>query len=243
VPLVQAVAASRLRRPARRRTLRTAAIGRFFHPTSDTPVPEKPTPAAPTFFATPAEWRAWLREHHATERELLVGFYRVASGRPSITWPQSVDQALCFGWIDGIRRGIDGESYSIRFTPRKRTSIWSAVNIRRAQELIDQGLMQPAGLAAFEARTGDRSGIYSFEQKERPELSPEFAAEFRANPEAWAFYEARAPYYRRTSAWWVMSAKREETRRKRLAQLIADSAAGRLLKQLTPIRKPKKSKE
>src|SRR3954454_4745898 len=120
-----------------------------------------------TFFATPAEFRAWLQEHHDSETELLVGFYKKGSGKPSITWPESVDEALCYGWIDGVRRSLGDEAYTIRFTPRKKRSVWSNVNIRRVGELIAEGRMRPAGLAAFEARTGERSGIYSFEQKDQ----------------------------------------------------------------------------
>jgi uncharacterized protein YdeI (YjbR/CyaY-like superfamily) len=185
------------------------------------------------FFATPADFRAWLEEHHETEKELLVGFYRKATGRPSITWPESVDQALCFGWIDGVRRGIDEESYSIRFTPRKPTSNWSSVNIARVAELTEQGLMTPAGLAAFERRTPERSGIYSYERREKARFDPEQQREFEAHPDAWAFFLSQPPGYRKTATHWVISAKREETRAKRLATLIEDSAAGRRLRHLT----------
>jgi uncharacterized protein YdeI (YjbR/CyaY-like superfamily) len=182
----------------------------------------------PNFFPTPADFRAWLEANHATATELLVGFYKVGSGRPSITWPESVDQALCYGWIDGIRRRVDDQSYTIRFTPRRRGSTWSLVNTRRAMELIEQGLMQPAGLAAFEARDPARTAEYSYEN--RPEgLEATYEAQFRANPAAWTYWEAQPAHYRRGSAHWVMSAKREETRRRRLAILIADSAARRLI--------------
>lgn len=180
----------------------------------------------PVFFPSPADFRAWLDANHATAAELLVGYYKVGTGRASMTWPESVDQALCYGWIDGVRRRIDDESYMIRFTPRRRGSNWSLVNIRRALELIEQGLMQPAGLAAFEARSLARTDEYSYES--RPQgLDEAYEAEFRAAAAAWAYWEAQPPHYRKGAAHWVMSAKREETRRKRLATLIADSAAGR----------------
>ena len=185
------------------------------------------------FFATPAEFRAWLEAHHADADELLVGFHKKASGRPSITWPESVDEALCFGWIDGVRRGIDADSYSIRFTPRRRRSIWSTVNVARAQELIESGRMTPAGLAAFEARTEERSGVYSFERTEEPRLDAGQEARFRANPRAWEWFEGRPPGYRRAALHWVLSAKREETRERRLSTLIEDSAHGRTVKPLT----------
>jgi uncharacterized protein YdeI (YjbR/CyaY-like superfamily) len=188
---------------------------------------------APTFFATPAEFRAWLERHHRDAAELLVGFYKRGSGRPSITWKESVDEALCFGWIDGVRRSIDGESYSIRFTPRQKRSIWSAVNIARAGELIAEGRMQPAGAAAFEARTEDRSRVYSHERSEAPQLEPEQQARFEANAAAWAWFQARPPFYRRQALHWVTSAKRPETRERRLATLIEDSTAGRTVKPLT----------
>jgi uncharacterized protein YdeI (YjbR/CyaY-like superfamily) len=189
----------------------------------------------PTFFATPAELRAWLEEHHARERELLVGFWKRGSGRPSITWPEAVDQALCFGWIDGVRRRGDEDSYTIRFTPRQRRSTWSAVNIARAKELAADGLMHPAGLRAFEQRSDDRTAIYSYERRHTAELGDEYEAELRADERAWAFFQEQPPWYRRAAAHWVTSAKREETRRRRLAQLVADSADGR---SVTPLRRP-----
>ena len=196
----------------------------------------KPTLKAPkpTFFATPEAFRRWLEKHHETERELLVGFYKTGSGRPSITWPQSVDEALSFGWIDGVRRRIDDESYSIRFTPRKPTSIWSAVNIKRMGELIAEGRVRPAGLAAFARRSAKKSAIYAYEQREAAALDPAFEKELRRDKAAWKNFQAEAPWYRRTTTYWVMSAKREETRRKRLAELIEASAAGRRIKQVIP---------
>jgi len=180
----------------------------------------------PIFFASPAEFRAWLEEHHATASELLVGFYKKGTGKPSLTWPESVDQALCFGWIDGVRKSRDDESYTIRFTPRQAKSTWSIVNIKRVGELIELGLMQPAGLKAFEARDEAKSQEYSYEARSRP-LASEYEATFRANAQAWGFFQSQAPSYRKTASWWVMSAKQETTRLKRLATLIDDSAHGR----------------
>jgi uncharacterized protein YdeI (YjbR/CyaY-like superfamily) len=188
----------------------------------------------PIFFETPAEFRAWLEENHADETELLVGFHKQGTGRPSLTWPESVDQALCFGWIDGVRRSLGEHSYTIRFTPRKARSTWSAVNIKRANELVQEGLMRPAGLAAFERRSDDRSRIYAYEQRKQAKLDPAAEKQFRAARKAWAFFSEQAPWYRRNATHWVISAKKEETRRRRLRQLIDDSAAGRRLEHLTP---------
>lgn len=184
----------------------------------------------PTFFPTPADFRRWLAKHHATATELLVGFYKVGSGKASITWPESVDQALCFGWIDGLRKRIDDESYTIRFTPRKPTSTWSAVNIKRVEELIQLGLMTPAGLKAFEARKANRSGIYSYEQR-TAELPPEYEKGLKANRAACTFFQAQPASYRKAAMWWIVSAKQEATRLKRLAQLIDLSAQGQLIPQ------------
>ena len=178
----------------------------------------------PKFFATPDAFRAWLDEHHERETECLVGFYKRDSGRPSITWPESVDEALSFGWIDGVRRGIDEVSYTIRFTPRKASSNWSAINVKRMAELIAQGRVRPAGLAAFEKRAPEKTGIYSYEQRKSAKLDPEAEREFRLNKKAWAYFQAEAPSYRQQAIWWVITAKRAETRRSRLATLIADSA-------------------
>ncbi|MEA2431840.1 MAG: hypothetical protein QOI19_2313 [Thermoleophilaceae bacterium] len=187
----------------------------------------------PTFFPTPADLRVWLERNHEKEKELLVGFYKKGSGKPSITWPELVDEALCFGWIDGIRRGIDDERYTIRLTPRKPTSNWSSVNIRRVGDLTSEGRMTPAGLAAFEKRSEHRSGIYAYEQRKQAKLEPDQEREFRANAEAWSFFQAQPAGYRQTATYWVVNAKREETRRKRLATLIDDSASGRRLRHLT----------
>jgi uncharacterized protein YdeI (YjbR/CyaY-like superfamily) len=188
----------------------------------------------PTFFATPADFRAWLERHHESHSELIVGFHKMGSGRPSITWPEAVDQALCFGWIDGVRRRIDDTSYSIRFTPRKARSTWSAVNIRRMNELVGEGLVAPAGLAAFERRADDRSAIYSYEQRKAARLEPDQERRLRADERAWAFFEAQPPSYRRAAIHWITSAKKPETRERRLAQLIECSAAGEPVPPLRP---------
>jgi uncharacterized protein YdeI (YjbR/CyaY-like superfamily) len=188
----------------------------------------------PTFFATPADFRAWLERHHESHSELIVGFHKMGSGRPSITWPEAVDQALCFGWIDGVRRRIDDTSYSIRFTPRKARSTWSAVNIRRMNELVGEGLVAPAGLAAFERRADDRSAIYSYEQRKAARLEPDQERRLRADERARAFFEAQPPSYRRAAIHWVTSAKKPETRERRLAQLIECSAAGEPVPPLRP---------
>lgn len=180
----------------------------------------------PTFFATPAALREWLQQHHEKETELLVGFYKTGSGKPSITWPQSVDQALCFGWIDGVRRNIDEESYSIRFTPRKPKSIWSAVNIKKVAELTEQGLMQPAGLAAYAKREEKRSAIYSFENEEM-QLLPAYEQQFKANKAAWDFFQSQAPWYKKLWHHRIMSAKQEKTQLSRLQKLIGVSAEGK----------------
>jgi uncharacterized protein YdeI (YjbR/CyaY-like superfamily) len=193
--------------------------------------PMKPT--KPTFFATPAKFRAWLEKHHDTAPELVVGFYKKGSGKPSVTWPEAVDQALCFGWIDGVRRSLDDERYTNRFTPRTPRSNWSARNIERANELIDLGLMHPAGLEAFEARTDERSGVYSYEQRHSVELDEAYERRFRRNEKAWQFFTSASPSYRTTAVFWVMSAKKEETRERRLTRLIDDSAHGRTVPPLT----------
>ncbi len=197
--------------------------------------------AEPTFFENADEFRAWLEKYHGSETELLVGFYKKGSGRPSMTWSQSVDEALCFGWIDGIRRGRDEESYTIRFTPRKANSTWSKVNVAKVEALQREGRMRPAGRAAYEARSADNTGIYSFERARPAELPPEY--EERFTPAAREFFDAQPPGYRRTAIHWVVSAKKEETRLRRLATLIEDSAAGRRLTHLTrygPVRKSEK---
>ncbi len=185
--------------------------------------------AAPTFFKTPAAFRAWLEQHHASETELWVGFHRKATGRPSIAWPESVDEALCVGWIDGLRKTVDESSYMIRFTPRKATSSWSLVNIGRVAELTRAGRMRPPGFKAFAERVEAKSGIYAYEQRKNAALNAEAEKEFRRNAAAWAFFQAQSASYRKVAAWWVISAKQEATRRKRVARLIADSEAGKRL--------------
>jgi uncharacterized protein YdeI (YjbR/CyaY-like superfamily) len=187
----------------------------------------------PVFFATPAKFRAWFQKHHDKEAELWVGFYKRESGIPSITWPEAVDQALCFGWIDGVRKSLDERRYVIRFTPRKPRSIWSAVNIKRVAELETLGLMHPAGQAAFGKRSDDRSATYAYEQRKHATLDAASSRAFQANKPAWKFFENQPPWYQRTATYWVTSAKKEETRAKRLATLIADSAAGKRIKQLS----------
>ena len=187
----------------------------------------------PKFFATLTDWRAWLEEHHANADELWVGFYKRGSGRPSITWPESVDGALCFGWIDGVRYSIDDTSYKIRFTPRKPRSTWSAINIKRVKELIKLESMHPAGLAAFEKRDANRSAIYAYEQRKTAKLPPAFEKEFRNHAKAWSYFQSQAPWYQRNSTYWVISAKREETRAKRLGTLIECSENGRPIPSLT----------
>jgi len=181
-----------------------------------------------TYFRSPADLRQWFAQHRATDHELLVGYYKKSSGKPSVTWPESVKEALCFGWIDGIRRSVDEERYTIRFTPRKRTSIWSAVNIKYALELTEQGLMQPAGLEAFKARREYKSGIYSYEQR-TADLPEPYRGQLTKNKIAWRFFESQPAWYRKQMSWWIVSAKKEETRLKRLEKLIAESAAGRRL--------------
>ena len=190
------------------------------------------------FFKSSPDFRKWLESNHASARELSVGFHKKSSTKTSITWPESVDQALCFGWIDGLRQSIDENSYKIRFSPRKPTSVWSKVNIERVLDLMKQDLMHPAGLAAFEKRRENRSGIYSYEQ--RTDAIPEpYAQRLRANRAAWDFLHAQNPSYRKAVAWWVVSAKKEETRQKRLDQLIEDSAHGRKIDQYTRLQKSK----
>lgn len=177
------------------------------------------------FFATPAEFREWLQSHHATVDELWVGLYKKPSGRPSITWPESVAEALCFGWIDGLRKSIDDVSYRIRFTPRRPGSIWSRKNIETAQALIASRRMEFPGRAAFDKRREDKARHYSFEQGDVL-LGEELETTFRANGKAWEFFQKQAPSYQRTITWWVISAKRRETQERRLAKLIRASEAG-----------------
>ena len=181
-----------------------------------------------TFFKTPAELRRWFAKHHASEDVLWVGFYKKESGEPSITWAESVDEALSVGWIDGIRKRIDDRRYKIRFTPRRRGSVWSAINIARVEELKKARRMRPAGLEAFAARRENRSGIYSYEQR-TADLPEPYAGVLRANRAAYAFFAAQPPSYRKLACWFVVSAKKEETRAARLTRLIEMSAARKRL--------------
>jgi uncharacterized protein YdeI (YjbR/CyaY-like superfamily) len=182
-----------------------------------------------TFFETPSAFRAWFAQHAATGSELLVGFYKRDSGKASITWPESVDEALCVGWIDGVRRRIDDEAYCIRFTPRKPTSIWSAINIERVRVLSAEGRMTAAGLAAFALRREAKSKIYAYEQTEAATLSPQEAKLFRKNKAAWTFFEAQPPGYRHQMIWRIVSAKRPATREARLLKLVEASSIGQRL--------------
>jgi uncharacterized protein YdeI (YjbR/CyaY-like superfamily) len=187
--------------------------------------------ADPVFFASPAEWRAWLEAHHESATECLVGFIKVTTGEANLTWSESVDQALCFGWIDGVRRRIDDRSYSIRFTPRQPTGNWSKVNLAKMAALDAAGLVAPGGRAAFANRTEAKTGIYSFE-REAASFTADQEKAFKTNQKAWTFWEAQANWYRRTATHWVVDAKRQETRDRRFAQLLEVSAGGRRLGHL-----------
>ncbi len=176
----------------------------------------------PKFFPIQSDFRRWLEEYHERETEIIVGYYKVGSGKPSMTWSESVDEALCFGWIDGVRRKVDEESYCIRFTPRKVNSIWSAVNIAKIAELTAKGLMKPKGIAAFERRDEKKSAIYVYEN-EAKQFSVEFEKRFKANKKAWKFFESQANWYKKQMTSWVMSAKQEATRERRLEKLIGES--------------------
>jgi uncharacterized protein YdeI (YjbR/CyaY-like superfamily) len=181
----------------------------------------KPDNITPTFFSTQKGFRKWLQKNHETAAEIVIGFYKVGSGKPSITWSQSVDEALCFGWIDAVRKSIDKDSYQIRFTRRKPASIWSSVNIKKIEELTRKGLMQPAGMASFGNRQEKKSGIYAHENAEI-QLSPGFKKLFKAEKTAWHYFQSLAASYKKLSTHWVMSAKQEATRVKRLNELIND---------------------
>ncbi|HEU4390274.1 MAG TPA: YdeI/OmpD-associated family protein [Blastocatellia bacterium] len=190
----------------------------------------------PTFFRTPSAFREWLDKHHSEDLELWVGYYKKDSGKPSITWPESVDEALCYGWIDGIRKSIDGSSYQIRFSPRKPGSTWSSINIKRVKVLIKQGQMRPAGLKAYKLRKENKSGIYSYEQRSVDLVEP-YSRLLKKNKAAWSFFQAQPPSYRKAINWWIVSAKQEETRLRRLERLMTYSAQGQRLPEMTP-RKP-----
>jgi len=183
----------------------------------------------PTFFADATAFRAWLEAHAAGSSELLVGFHKVGSGSPCMSWSESVDEALCFGWIDGVRRRIDDETYSIRFTPRKPSSIWSVVNIAKMDKLRAQGKMRPEGEAAFALRSAAKSGVYSHERLDVPELSPAKLVRFRRDAAAWAYFETVPPGYRKTVLHWITNAKKDETRAGRLDKLMQACAAGKRL--------------
>ena len=182
----------------------------------------------PTFFATQKDFRKWLEKNHQKADELLVGFWKVGSGKPSMTWSESVDQALCFGWIDGVRKKVDEEAYTIRFTPRRPKSIWSRINIDKVERLTKEGLMHPFGLAAYEKKEDHRAVVYSYENHPK-EFDPKYEKAFRKQKEAWAYFEKQPAGYRRLMIYRVMSAKQEATRQSRLEKLIAASMEGKRL--------------
>jgi len=192
------------------------------------------------FFRTGDEFRRWLEKNHSKNDELWIGFYKKDSGKGGITYAQALDEALCYGWIDGIRKTLDEDSFTTRFTPRKPKSIWSNVNIRNVTRLTKEGRMQPAGIAAYEKRDDRRTGIYAFERT-IPELDPAMLKQFKRDRAAWKYFEAQPPYYRRLASWWVISAKRDETRAKRLEQLIKVSARNGRLPQYIPAKRSTKS--
>ena len=180
----------------------------------------------PVFFKTPQEFRAWLKKNHKTADEIIVGYYKKSSGKPTMTWQESVDEALCFGWIDGIRRKYGEDSYGNRFTPRRPGSNWSAININRVAELTKLKRMQPAGVAAFAKRTEAKSRVYTYEQQELLTLDKAIEKKFKANKKAWNFFQAQPPYYRKLMTRWLNSGKAEETRMRRLAKLVASCENG-----------------
>jgi uncharacterized protein YdeI (YjbR/CyaY-like superfamily) len=186
----------------------------------------------PTFFENTQDFHRWLEANSEKESELLVGYYKVSTGKPSMSWSESVDQALCFGWIDGVRRSIDEASYCIRFTPRKPNSNWSAVNIKKVEELISSGQMTPAGLKLFGQRKESKSEVYSYENRTEA-FPPEIEARFRQNEKAWEFFIKQAPSYRKTVIYWIMSAKQEATFEKRFAQLVSECVEGKRLDLFT----------
>lgn len=190
-----------------------------------------PAATKPRFFANPAAFGAWLAKNGATRSELVVGFWKVGTGKPSMTWAGSVEQALMHGWIDGVRRSLGDEAYTIRFSPRKPTSGWSNVNVRIAKRLLAEGRMAPAGQRAFEARRRDQAPRAAYEQAKAPRLGPAEARRFKADAAAWRWFQASAPSYQRTCSWWIMSAKRPETRTSRLERLILHAGKGEILPQ------------
>jgi uncharacterized protein YdeI (YjbR/CyaY-like superfamily) len=192
-------------------------------------------PPEPIYFESPAQLRDWFDANHETAPELWVGYWKKVAGRPTITWAQAVDEALCVGWIDTTRYSVDDERSKQRFTPRRKGSNWSAVNIANVERLTGEGRMRPAGVRAFEQRTAAKSGVYSYENRHQARFTADEEARFRAAEAAWAWFQARSPSYRTGATWWVVSAKRDETRARRLAELIQESAVGRMPRQLTPI--------
>ena len=191
-------------------------------------------PPDPLFFETPAELRDWFDANHGIASELWLGSYKKATGKLSVQWSEAVDEALCVGWIDSVRYSLDAERSAQRFTPRRKGSNWSAINVAKVAELTAQGRMRPAGLAAYEARSDDRTAVYSYEQRREATFAPDDEARFRANRAAWEWWEKRPASYRTGATYWVVSAKKPETRARRLDMLIEDSAAGRTVKPLTP---------
>jgi uncharacterized protein YdeI (YjbR/CyaY-like superfamily) len=194
----------------------------------------RPSSPEPIYFDSPAALRDWFDANHETADELWLGYHKKATGRPTVTWQEAVEEALCVGWIDGVRYSVDAERSRQRFTPRRKGSNWSSINVANVERLTAEGRMRPAGLVAFAARTPQRTGVYSYEQRREARLSPEEEAAFRADEAGWSWFQGRPPSYRRPAVWWVVSAKRPETRGRRLATLIEESAAGRTLKALTP---------
>ncbi len=195
-----------------------------------------PTTEAPRRFRTAAAFRGWLQANHATAREIIVRLHRVHAADQGMTYTQALDEALCYGWIDGVRRPFDADSFTVRFSPRKPKSTWSLVNVRHARRLIEEGRMREPGLAAFQARDTKRTGVYSFERR-APGPAPGCVKALRANRVAWSFFRSQPPWYQRTSTRWVMSAKKAETRSKRLATLVECSARG---EPIPPLRRPKR---
>ena len=186
------------------------------------------------FFASPAELHDWFDANHETAAELWLGYHKKATGRPTVSWSEAVDEALCVGWIDSVRYSMGAERSRQRFTPRRKGSNWSSINIAKVGQLTAEGRMRPAGLAAFEQRSEAKSGVYSYENRHQAAFSAVEEAAFRTDEEAWAWFESRAPSYQTAATWWVVSAKRQDTRERRLAELIAESAAGRMPRHLTP---------
>lgn len=199
-----------------------------------------PEPVNIKFFKTQDAFRKWLEKNHAQKGELWMGYYKKGSGKKSITYKEALEEVLCFGWIDGISRGIDEEKYCQRYTPRRKGSIWSAVNINKAEELIKNGKMHESGLHVYRNRDLKKAGLYSNEQKEI-KFPPDFLKKLKTNKKAWEYFSTMPPGYRRTATWWVISAKQEETRRRRLDTLIADSPAGRKIGPLTPAKEKNKT--